>query len=190
MFGGKVKNGLIYLTKKKSYYRIREKKDKIVQRLCAPLLHIGIQADVVTSTGFLTGVISISFLGSSHELFISFWGITRLLDIMDGAIYRYNKKKWYKKLNLDKYADIAYDTLLTLAAAPYTGLPLALSAIAARFIHVRLERKDWANNLLSPHGGFTQAFFLFRMFKEGMIIQTLYSLCTPLAKRMFHLRTT
>lgn len=189
MSGGKGKNLLGYFTKKEYYYRIREKKDKVIQKICAPLLSIGIQADIVTSTGFVTGVISITFLESSHVLFISFWSLTRLLDIIDGAIYRYNKKKWYKKLNLDKYADITYDTLLTLAAVPYTGFPLALSAIAARFIHVRMEKKDWANNLLSPHGGFTQAFFLLRMFKEGVIIQTLYSLGTPLAKRLFKVKT-
>jgi len=163
------------------YYGLRSKKDMMVRMFFKPLLKVN--ADFVTSAGLVSGVISITFLNSSHLIFLSFWGITRVLDIIDGTLYRSNYKTWIKGVNLDKYADIIYDSLLTLAVMPYTGILLAISSIVARIIHIRMERRNWANNFLAPHGGFTQLFFIFRMFREGVIIQTFYSFFTPLFKR-------
>ena len=186
MSGGNIFKNIIRKSYDKSFYlNLRRKKDRLVQKCCSPLFRIGVSADVITSTGLITGIISITFLNSSHFLFLSFWGLTRLIDLVDGSIYRFNRKRWFRKLNLDKYSDITYDTLLTCAAIPYTGFLLAFSSIIARFIHVKLEKKNWGNNFLSPHGGFEQFFFAFRMFREGLLVQTIYSLSTPLVKKLF-----
>ena len=178
----RIKSFLIKVCKPEVYIYIRDRKDKIVQKICGPILKIN--ADIVTSTGFICGVLSINFLGSSHYLFLTFWGITRFLDIIDGTIYRYNYKTLTKRINLDKYADVAYDSLLTIAAIPYTGVFLAATSVIARFIHLRLEKENWADNILAPHAGVTHFFFIFRMFRTGVIFQALYSFVTPLLKRL------
>jgi hypothetical protein len=170
---------------KKFYYAIRRKKDKVIIKIFSPLLKLGVNADMITSAGLLSGIISIKFLGTSQDLFLSFWGFSKMMDVVDGAVFRYNKKTWFKNLNLDKYADIAYDTLLTFAVIPYTGIWLVVISFLARILNLKLDGKNWGSNLLAPHCAFTHSFFIFRMFQQGLLFQTIYSISVPLAKKLY-----
>ncbi|MBN2016347.1 hypothetical protein JW766_05985 [Candidatus Dojkabacteria bacterium] len=181
MFGGNKLTRIIQsLSSSDSYFRIRKQKDIVIEKLFPPLFRTKISADFITSAGFLAGIISLLFLQTSHVLFLSLWTVARFFDLIDGTLHRSNYKTWSKSVNLDKYADITYDTLLTFAAVPYTGLTLALVSVVARLLHVKLENKNWANSFLSPHGGFTHFFFIIRKFKEGVFLQTIYSLTVPI----------
>ena len=167
------------------FYRaiLRAKEAFLLKRL-KNVAERGLIADLVSFSGLVSGILAAIYMHYSRGLFVIFWIGKRLADILDGPIYRLNKRRIIRGINFDAFCDILFSLILMLSAIPIVGLFWPLITAITFAIHVRFDSSGMGGRSFFAPSNWGQYLFLFGLFKEGLIIQTVFTVCAFLIRRV------
>lgn len=169
-----------------SYLKIRKKKDLPLNFIVYPLYKIGIKPNTVTIFGFICAIISTYFLFKDHRMFIIFYLLNFLSDMIDGTLARMSKIKNPNGQYIDAAADAIFGIALLIKSYFYFKNPLVLIPL---FIYVWEAKKieNWASGFY-PNITWLKISFLFKLFKFGLIFQFLVSIFNISMRKIYNLK--
>lgn len=145
-------------------------RDKFLTKYFKALARMGVIADVVSLIGLASGMVAAIYLHYSHALFIFFWAGKKGADIIDGPISKLNNKKLFRNIDMDRFCDNLFAVILILSTIPYIGWVLPIFAVVVHLILLRFFIQ-WIGRSSFVPTNWAQYFFLFRLFKAGVIAQ-------------------
>lgn len=168
------------------YKGTRIGKDDYVKYLAIPLHKLGVHPNMLTAFGFLCALISIYFLFNNHTLFVVFYLLNFLSDMVDGTLARISKVNNPYGMYIDAIADALYGILILVKAYFHFKNPLILIPLFVYLLEaIRLE--NWAPGFY-PNVTWLKISYMFKLFKFGIILQLCVSLFNISVRKMHKLK--
>lgn len=168
------------------YVNIRKNKDKYVIVLVKPLIKLKVHPNFLTIMGALSAILSVYFLFSNHFLFVLFLVINFLLDILDGTVARVGKYNNPYGKYIDAISDAVFGILILIKSYLYFQNELILIPLLV-YLWEAFRIKNWAPGFY-PNIFWLKFFFIFKLFKFGIIFQLGVSIFNIIMRKKYKLR--
>lgn len=169
-----------------NYKNIRLNKDRYAVVLARPLYKLGIHPNTITTTGFGFALVSIYYLFNNHTLFVVFFLLNFLADFVDGTLARISKIDNPYGKYIDATCDALYGVLILVKSYLHFRNPLILIPLVVYIVEA-VRIKNWAPGFY-PNIFWLKFFFLFKLFKLGIVIQFSVSVFNITMRKIYSLK--